>query len=86
MVKTRRASASVELFFGSEKEARAIHSSLKPEELLPRSTRCKAGVTRRKNALCLEIDAKDTAALRAALNSFLRWTIVARDVIKAGRD
>lgn len=86
MVKTRRASASVELVFEDEKEARAIHSSLKPEELLPESTRCRAGVARRKNVLCLEIDARDTAALRAALNSFLRWTIVARDVIKAGRD
>jgi tRNA threonylcarbamoyladenosine modification (KEOPS) complex Pcc1 subunit len=86
VAKTRRASGSVELVFEDEKEARAIHSSLKPEEILPGSTRCKASVTRRKNVLCLEIDARDTAALRAALNSFLRWTIVARDVIKAGRD
>ena len=86
MVKTRRASASVELVFEDEKEARAIHDSLKPEELLPESTKCKVSITRRKNVLCLKIDARDTAALRAALNSFLRWTIVARDVIKAGRD
>ncbi|KUO39443.1 MAG: hypothetical protein AVW06_03935 [Hadesarchaea archaeon DG-33-1] len=86
MVKTRQASASVELVFEDEKKARAIYSSLKPEELLPEPTRCRVGVARRKNVLCLEIDARDTAALRAALNSFLRWTIVARDVIKAGRD
>lgn len=86
MVKTRRACASVEFVFEDEREARAIHSSLKPEELLPESTRCRASVARRKNVLCLEVDARDTAALRAALNSFLRWTIVARDVIKAGRD
>jgi len=86
VVKARRASASVELIFKDEKEARAIYSSLKPEELLPESARCRANIARRKNVLCLEIDAKDTAALRAALNSFLRWTIVARDVIKAGRD
>ena len=86
MVKTKLASASVELVFEDEKEARAIYGSLKPEEPLPESTKCKVSVTRRKNVLCLEIDARDTAALRAALNSFLRWTIVARDVIKARRD
>lgn len=86
MVKARRASAWVELIFEGEKVARAIYSSIKPEELLPESARCTASISRRKNILCLKIDAKDTAALRAALNSFLRWTIVARDVIKAGRD
>ena len=86
MVKARRASANVEIIFESEKEAKAVHSSIKPEELLPESARCRASIARRKNVLCLEIDANDTAALRAALNSFLRWTIVARDVIKAGRD
>jgi len=86
VVKARRASANVEIIFESEKEAKAVHSSIKPEELLPESARCRASIMRRKNVLCLEIDAEDTAALRAALNSFLRWTIVARDVIKAGRD
>jgi len=86
VVKAKRSSASVELIFEGEKEAKAVHSSLKPEELLPDSARCRASITRRKNVLCLEIDAKDTAALRAALNSFLRWAIVARDVIKARRD
>lgn len=86
MVKAKRASASVELIFEGENEAKAVYSSLKPEELLPDSARCRASITRRKNVLCLEIDAKDTATLRAALNSFLRWAIVARDVIKVGRD
>lgn len=86
MAKAKRASASVQLAFESEREAGAIFSSLKPEEVLPESARCRASIIRRKNVLCLEIDAKDTAALRAALNSFLRWAIVARDVIKAGRD
>ncbi|MCS7131254.1 MAG: KEOPS complex subunit Pcc1 [Hadesarchaea archaeon] len=83
MVKATGASARVELMFGSEEEAKAIHSSLKLEEKLPESARCKVEVARRKNVLFIEIDARDTAALRAALNSFLRWTMVARDVIRA---
>ena len=86
MVKARRAIAEVEITFEKEKEAKAVHSSLKPEEVLPDSARCKVVIIRRKNVLCIEIDAKDIAALRAALNSFLRWTMVARDAIKAGGD
>jgi tRNA threonylcarbamoyladenosine modification (KEOPS) complex Pcc1 subunit len=86
MAKAKRGTAELEITFKKEREAKAVHNSLKPEELLPASARCKAVITRRKNVLCIEIDANDTAALRAALNSFLRWTMVARDAIKAGRD
>jgi tRNA threonylcarbamoyladenosine modification (KEOPS) complex Pcc1 subunit len=32
----------------------------------------------------LRVKAKDTAALRAALNSFIRWMIVARDMVENG--
>lgn len=83
MVKARQASARLELEFPSSKVAKAIHASLKPEELLPKAARCTASVSRRRNVLCLEVDARDTAALRAALNSFLRWAMVARDVVGA---
>ena len=77
-----RASAKVELAFKNARMASAVWSSLKPEEGLPGSARCKVDIRRRKNILCLGIDADDTAALRAALNSFLRWAAVARDVIE----
>lgn len=83
MVKAERASASVEFAFKSAREAGAVQRALRPEETLPASTRCRVSIRRMKNVLCLQIDAEDTAALRAALNSFLRWTIVARDVIES---
>lgn len=83
MVKAEQASAVLELEFPSVEVARAVYASLKPEELLPQAARCTANISLRKNVLCLEVDAKDTAALRAALNSFLRWAIVARDVVGA---
>ncbi len=86
MVRAERTSASIELSFPGEKDADVVCSALKPEELLPESVKCKVSVSCRKNVLCLEIDAKDTAALRAALNSFLRWVTVARDMIEVGRD
>lgn len=86
MIKSKRAKASLELVFKNDDEAEIIRRALKPEEALPTSERCKVKLTRRKNVLCLEIDAKDTAGLRAALNSFLRWVIVARDMIEIGRE
>ncbi|TET01412.1 MAG: hypothetical protein E3J80_01110 [Hadesarchaea archaeon] len=82
-MKAERASAGVEFAFKSAREAGAVQRALRPEEALPASTRCRVSIRRRKNVLCLQIDAEDTAALRAALNSFLRWTIVARDVIES---
>lgn len=84
MVKAERASARVEFEFRSVREAEAVQRALMPEEALPPSTRCRASVRRRKNVLCLRVDAEDTAALRAALNSFIRWAIVARGMIESG--
>ena len=84
MVKAEETSAVLEFTFRSPKEARAVHQALMPEEALPASTRCMVWIRRRKNVLCLRVKAKDTAALRAALNSFIRWMIVARDMVENG--
>jgi tRNA threonylcarbamoyladenosine modification (KEOPS) complex Pcc1 subunit len=86
MVKPTRAKANLKLAFKNNDEAEVVRKALKPEEILPASERCKVRVARRKNVLCLEIDAKDTAGLRAAVNSFLRWIMVARDMIEIGRE
>ena len=83
MVKAERASATVEFIFRSARETEAVQRALRPEEALPASTRCRVSIRRRKNVLCLRVDAEDTAALRAALNSYLRWTIVARDMVES---
>ena len=82
MVRAKRTSASIELSFPNARVAGAVYRSLKPEEATPKETKCRAKIVRRKNVLCLEIEADDTAALRAALNSFLRWVSVARDMIE----
>jgi tRNA threonylcarbamoyladenosine modification (KEOPS) complex Pcc1 subunit len=82
VVKAERASATVEFTFKNPREAEAVLRALAPERLLPKSTRCRVALSRRESVLCLRVDAEDTAALRAALNSFLRWTIVARDMVE----
>ncbi len=86
MAEATRTSAKLELEFPDEKSASVIRDSIQPEELLPKSTRCKASVSVMKNVLCLEIDAEDTAAMRAAVNSFLRWVVVARDMNEIGSE
>lgn len=86
MAKSEKATATVKLEFRSAHEAEAVRQALAPEEVLPASTRSKANVKRRENALFLRVDADDTAALRAALNSFIRWAIVARDMLEPRRN
>ena len=86
MARAKKASAHLELSFPSTRIAGAIYGSLKPEELIPEAAKCRAKIVKRKNVLCLEVEAEDTAALRAALNSFLRWASVARDMVKMGRN
>jgi KEOPS complex subunit Pcc1 len=57
-------------------EAKVVHGALRPEagRDLP-----KAQVTLRssRDRVTLTIDAEDTSALRAAVNSYLRWADVA---------
>ncbi len=83
---SNHATANVEFVFSSRSEARSVYEALKPEEELPENSRCTARIELREKALRLEIDAKDTAALRAAVNSFLRLVIVARDMTELGRE
>lgn len=72
--------SEIELSFQDEETAEIVLDSLKPEELLPKSTRAEVEIEVRKNILSLSINARDTAALRATINSFLRWAALARDM------
>ena len=85
MVRSEKSSAVIRMEFDSAREAEAVRRALAPEEDLPASTRGRATVKRRENVLFLRVDAEDTAALRAALNSFIRWAIVARDMLEPRR-
>ncbi len=86
MAKAEAASATIKFEFRNAREAETVRQALLPEESLPASTRTKAKIALRENALILRVDAEDTAALRAALNSFIRWAIVARDMLETGSE
>lgn len=86
MAEALEANSVIHLSFDDAETAKVVEAALKPEELLPKSTRAKVDISHTKNILSLDIDAKDTAALRAAINSFLRWAAIASDMTKYRRN
>jgi len=64
--------AKVKIFL-DEKMQRVIKNALKPESETPSSDRSETEVLIKKDYLIIETHASDTSALRAALNSYLRW-------------
>ncbi|MCW4006347.1 MAG: KEOPS complex subunit Pcc1 [Candidatus Bathyarchaeota archaeon] len=74
--------ATVRLHFSSQKRLNALIVALKPEldhQLTNRST---VNLTREGDTLILNVQATDTTALRAALNSYLRWVNSADNVLQ----
>jgi tRNA threonylcarbamoyladenosine modification (KEOPS) complex Pcc1 subunit len=65
--------ATVRLRLSSEKQLTTLLDALAPEANRPVTTRAKAVLEREGNFLVLTVEAKDTVALRAALNAYLRW-------------
>jgi len=67
-----KAGATVRLKLPSEQKLQTILRSLEPEISSP-TARSRASLAEEGDYLVLKIEAKDTVALRAALNSYLRW-------------
>jgi len=77
-----KAKASVRLRFSSEKQSTTLLNALAPEANKPVNMRTKAVLEREGNFLVLKVEAKDTIALRAALNAYLRWIGSAVNVLE----
>jgi KEOPS complex subunit Pcc1 len=58
-----------------------IAGALSPE-LAERIPRTKVSVEKREGEVLIRIEADDQSALRAALNSYIRWTNVAEETAK----
>ena len=71
--------ATVNLNFPSEKRLKTILNALEPETRISPTSRSKVQVESKGNRLTLTFEARDTSALRAALNSYLRWIVVIND-------
>lgn len=68
-----KAKATVRLRLPSEKQLTTLLNALAPESNRPINVRTKAVLEREGNFAVLKVEAKDTIALRAALNAYLRW-------------
>ena len=68
-----RAKAVIRLRFLSQRDLTIVLKGLEPEVKKPATMRFKANLERNGNFLIVKVEAKDTVALRAALNAYLRW-------------
>lgn len=67
------AKASIRLKFSTEKQLTTLLDALGPEVDSPPAHRAFVKLERDGSFLVMSVEAKDTVALRATLNAFLRW-------------
>jgi len=78
-----KAEANVCLRLSSEKQLTTLLEALAPEAEKPVGMRAKAVLEREGSFLVLKVEARDTVALRTALNAYLRWIGSAVNVLEA---
>jgi len=81
--KQMNAKASVRLRFESKEQLESIFKALEPETRTSLTKRSKVKVTKEGDALNLTFEATDTPALRAAINSYLHWILLTREVLES---
>jgi KEOPS complex subunit Pcc1 len=67
--------AKIELNFKSKKYLSSLWEALKPETLSNPTYRSKIRISTLNDTLMLKIDSKDIVALRATINSYLRFIL-----------
>jgi tRNA threonylcarbamoyladenosine modification (KEOPS) complex Pcc1 subunit len=77
-----KAQAVIRLNLSSEKQLKAVLEALKPETETSTTSRSKVDMKTENQTLILDFRAKDTSALRAAMNSYLRLIVVAMNLQK----
>ncbi len=77
-----KAEAVVRLEFLSEKQLKVVLEALKPETETSSTNRSKVNMKSENQSLILVFNAKDTSALRASMNSYLRLIGVAINLQK----
>jgi tRNA threonylcarbamoyladenosine modification (KEOPS) complex Pcc1 subunit len=78
------ANATIRLRFPTMRQLSAVFRALEPETRSPVTSRSKVTIIKEDEALTLKLvfETKDTSALRAAVNSYLHWIRLTKDVLK----
>jgi tRNA threonylcarbamoyladenosine modification (KEOPS) complex Pcc1 subunit len=71
--------AVIRIKFASEKNLAIILKALSPEAAKAASLRSHVRLGSADDVLTLEVQAKDTSALRAIVNSYLHWILLVSD-------
>jgi KEOPS complex subunit Pcc1 len=82
-LKNAKAEAAISIDFPTESDAEAMVRALVPEIAAPRTSRASIRVTRRRRVAKITFIAGDLVALRAMVNSFLRFAAVWRKLCEA---
>jgi len=78
-----RAHAVVHLGFASQKQSKIVFEALQPETRTISTHRSRVSIKGRGKTLMIRFEAEDTSALRAAMNSFLRWVFLMKTVLNS---
>ena len=78
-----RAEAVIRLRFSSRRQLKVALEALKPETRATLSRRCRTQIYDKGNSLTVIFEARDTSALRAAVNSYLRWMLLTKTVVES---
>ncbi|MBS7624331.1 MAG: KEOPS complex subunit Pcc1 [Candidatus Bathyarchaeia archaeon] len=78
----REASATIRITYPSEDEADIVCRSIFPETETSIKYRSKVKLIRNGKSITLIFESRDTTALRAAINSYLSWLILLRDIYR----
>lgn len=73
--------AVVHLILSSESRSQIIFHAIKPETEITLTSRSKVQVNREGESLTLIIEAADTSALRASINSYLRFISLTKNIL-----
>ncbi|MFQ6065175.1 MAG: KEOPS complex subunit Pcc1 [Candidatus Bathyarchaeia archaeon] len=74
--------ATIRLSFQSDKYLRIVLDALRPETRKSPSARSRTRVEEEEGSLILRFEAKDTSALRASINSYLRWISLTQNILE----
>jgi tRNA threonylcarbamoyladenosine modification (KEOPS) complex Pcc1 subunit len=76
-----KANATIRLEFPNNRRSSAIYEALEVETHTRLAGRSEVKVNREGRTLTLVFEAKDTSALRAALNSYLYWILLTKNAL-----
>ena len=78
-----RAHVVVHLGFPSQKQSKIVLEALQPETRTISTHRSRVSTKGRGKTLIIRFEAEDTSALRATINSFLRWVFLMKTVLNS---